>query len=100
MKGRYIKKGFFAVPRIAVFVKIDLKSQKCRKICRRFLVRIVLIFFLVFFCFRFFLDIFASMEWKKFGSVESEYLKKLAAKLPDTLLYSKAESTMKTYATG
>ena len=53
-----------------------------------------------FFGFRFLLDIFASKKWKKIGSVELEYLKKLADDLPDTLLCSKAERTEKTYTTG
>ncbi len=48
----------------------------------------------------FLLDILVSREWKAFKSVKPEYLQKLARDLPDTMLLSKAESTIRTYAAG
>ena len=86
-----------AIPRIAVVVHIDKKVRIAGKSVLGFFSKNCSICFSFLF---FFLDIFASKEWKKLELVESEYLKKSAADLPGTLLYSKAESTVRTYATG
>ena len=48
----------------------------------------------------FFLDIFASEAWSQLKNLETAYLQELASALPETVLQSKADSTVKCYNAG
>ena len=48
----------------------------------------------------FFLDIFASEVWSQLKILETAYLQELASALPETVLQSKAVSTVKCYNAG
>ena len=73
-------------------LKIGKKGSEMQENLPQVFVRIVVFFYCFFISDFFQIYIFASKEWTKLESVESEYLKKLAADLADTLLHSKAES--------